>query len=702
MSRRANEIYVFGDFCLHPAEHSLRRQGQAVNLAPKVFDTLVILAENAGQLITKDDFMRQLWPGVFVEEVALAQNISQLRKALGDSPDGAKIIQTVPKRGYRFVLPVRVRQDSPEAQETPEPPHAIAAGAPTTRQANPSIKRAIFVAAGLILFLVATLSFQWITHPSEPRLLRMTAITASGGAEPWGGIQVDSSRIYFLERHGSTWFLTQTSVTGGEPAPVAAPFPNTRIFAISPDRSQFLIGSFVDLAGNMPLWTIPVQGGPPHRVGDVVADDAAWFPDGKRILAARHGEVFSVELDGGNKRHWFSVDGEALGFVWRPDGRAFRFSVTDPQGDLSLWEGSSEGGAPRRVLPNWNSPHAECCGVWMPNGKDYVFSAIRDGKEDLWVLREPEGLFHRPPRPTRLTAGPYDFSTPAPSQDGKRIFVFGVRNQEKLFRYDAQRGDFLPFPLTGIHVAVSGDGKWIAYVDPAGTVWRSRSDGTDRMQLTSLPLSATRPRWSPDGKQILFVGHKPGSQPAPVVVARDGGASLPVGKDLHGGYADWLPDGESIILDALESSGPKSEMSIIHLQTGEISKVPGSSGLIQPRWSPDGRYMAAASADFKTVHLYDARRRQWTQLATVHHLGRYQWGAQSSDLYFQDLLDPQEAIFRWNAASGKIDRVFDFSKPLLAAGAIRCSFEGFAPDGSYLASIRSNFSNVYALDVDWQ
>ena len=697
MSRPVKEIYAFGDFRLNPAEHLLTRQGQQVALAPKVFDTLVILVRNAGQLVSKDDFMKQLWPGVFVEEVALAQNISQLRKALGDSTEGMQIIQTVPKRGYRFTLPVRLVDDSPAAEEKHGRPQEETAR-PASRRTNTPLKRAIFVLGGLAIFLAATLSFQWITQPSELRLLRTTAITTSGRAEPWGGIQVDGSRVYFLERHGATWSLMQTSVSGGEATPVAAPFSYTRFFGLSPDRSEFLVGSFTDLAGHMPLWTMPAQGGPPHRVGDVEVDDAVWFPDSKRILATLRGEIFSVEPDGGNRRHWFSVDGDAVDFSWHPDGRTFRFTVTDPKGVLSLWEASSDGNSPHLLLPNWNNPHSECCGAWLPNGRDYVFSAVRDRQEDLWVLREPEGLFHSQPKPRRLTAGPYNFSTPIPSLDSQRIFVFGVQNQEKLFRYDAQRGDFLPFPVSGIHVTVSRDGQWMAYVDDAGLVWRSRSDGTERLQLTSAPLWATRPRWSPDGKQILFVGQLPGSQLTPYIILRDGGAPVPAGKNLHGGYADWQPDGESIVLDALESS--KSDMSIVHLKTGEISKVPGSAGLIQPRWSPDGHYMAAVSTDFKTVHLYDARQRHWTRLMTVRHLGRYQWGAESRDLYFQDLLDPQEAIFRWDAGTGKIDRVFDFSKPLIQAGAIRCSFEGFASDGSYLASFRSNFSNVYALDVD--
>lgn len=316
------------------------------------------------------------------------------------------------------------------------------------------------------------------------------------------------------------------------------------------------------------------------------------------------------------------------------------------------------------------------------------------------MLREPAGLLDSPSVPTRLTAGPYQFSTPKPNEDGTRIFVFGVHNQETLVRYDTRQGSFIPFPVAGIHVAVSRDGEWIASVDSTGVLWRSRPDGKERLQLTSTPLWVTRPRWSPDGTHILFVGQSPGALPAPLVIARDGGAAAPPVKDLHGGYADWLPDGASIVVDILEGAGASSEMSVIDLKTGGISKVPGSSGLIQPRWSPDGRYMAAVSHDFKMLHVYDVEQRRWSRVTTAHLLGRYQWGADGRDLYFQDLLDAQETIFRWDAHDGRIDRVLDFSRELLRDGIIRCSFEGFAPDGSYLASIRSNFSNVYALDVD--
>jgi DNA-binding winged helix-turn-helix (wHTH) protein/Flp pilus assembly protein TadD len=108
--------YKFGCFCLHPSEKQLLREGKPVPLAPKVYDTLLLLLESQGRLLEKSELLNRLWPGTFVEEVGLAHAISQLRKALREGTDGASFIETVPKRGYRFVVPVEVV--GPKSQET--------------------------------------------------------------------------------------------------------------------------------------------------------------------------------------------------------------------------------------------------------------------------------------------------------------------------------------------------------------------------------------------------------------------------------------------------------------------------------------------------------------------------------------------------------------------------------------------------------
>src|SRR5215475_9220067 len=115
MGRSENNLYEFGPFHLDSAERLLLRDSLPVPLAPKVFDTLVALVQHSGHLLTKDELMQEVWPDSFVEEVNLTVNISALRKALGDDQNGQRYIDTVPKKGYRFVAPVReLANDSAE------------------------------------------------------------------------------------------------------------------------------------------------------------------------------------------------------------------------------------------------------------------------------------------------------------------------------------------------------------------------------------------------------------------------------------------------------------------------------------------------------------------------------------------------------------------------------------------------------------
>jgi DNA-binding winged helix-turn-helix (wHTH) protein len=161
MMKSQKQRYEFGPFHLDPSERRLTREGQVMPLTPKVFDTLLLFVENSNLLLTKDEMIRRLWPDSFVEESNLAQNVSMLRRALGEQPNGKPYIETVPKRGYRFTAEVRLRAEEqptiargesafsplgPErdgaferrANEAPEP-----APAPIHQPINESVPRAV-------------------------------------------------------------------------------------------------------------------------------------------------------------------------------------------------------------------------------------------------------------------------------------------------------------------------------------------------------------------------------------------------------------------------------------------------------------------------------------------------------------------------------------------------------------------------------
>ena len=153
MAHSSQPVYEFGDFRVEVRERLLRAQGQAMAITPKAFDTLVLLLENAGRLVEKDTFFARLWPDTVVEEASLAQNISMLRKLLTAGTDGTKFIETVPKRGYRFVAAVR----RIEAGETDSASAARGeAEIPVVLEAPKKRRRRVALAAiGLVALIVA-------------------------------------------------------------------------------------------------------------------------------------------------------------------------------------------------------------------------------------------------------------------------------------------------------------------------------------------------------------------------------------------------------------------------------------------------------------------------------------------------------------------------------------------------------------------
>ena len=182
MSQQDNHSYEFGRFRLKTAERVLLREGELVPLTPKVFDILVTLVEHGGQVVAKDDLMKRVWPNTFVEEGNLTQNISLLRKALGETPGGVQFIETVPRRGYRFVADTN--QSWREETEIPttlakELEPAPVVSIPNTSSQVPAHKRTplFALAAGVVVIgIIGLVYFTGRGKAGEPLPIQSIAV----------------------------------------------------------------------------------------------------------------------------------------------------------------------------------------------------------------------------------------------------------------------------------------------------------------------------------------------------------------------------------------------------------------------------------------------------------------------------------------------------------------------------------------------
>jgi dipeptidyl aminopeptidase/acylaminoacyl peptidase len=323
------------------------------------------------------------------------------------------------------------------------------------------------------------------------------------------------------------------------------------------------------------------------------------------------------------------------------------------------------------------------------------------------VRREAQPrFFSSPAKPVQLTTGPVSFSGPTPSPDAKQIFAIGGQSQGELVRYDLKPRKLVPY-LSGIsaeQLDFSRDGEWVTYVTyPDGILWRSRVDGSERMQLTTRPLQAIEPSWSPDGRQIAFAGHVDPGYWKIYVVPVDGGKPEVVAEDQYDELdATWLPDGNSLIFGANMWSAHAKIFSV-DLRTRSISIVPGSDHMWSPRVSPNGRFIVAMDAPGKRkLLLFDQQTQKWSEFTTSKTLSPDwpRWSADSQYVYFSPTTEGRvRFVDRVGIADRKLERVASVELPEGTIG-IFGHWTGLAPDGSPLLLRNRSIQEIYALDVD--
>ena len=424
------------------------------------------------------------------------------------------------------------------------------------------------------------------------------------------------------------------------------------------------------------------------------------------MVYARESSLYLTSRSGANFQMLARFDPQrgqrAYWLRWSADGQSIRFSLYDRSlHSNSLWEASPHGGEPHRILSDGKAHPDRCCGAWTADGRYYVFVSSDAGRSDIWAAPAHLGVIARLKRSAEavpLTAGPLSYSAPEPSQDGKKIFVIGEARRGELVRYDTATGNFEPF-ATGVSASqadFSRDGKWLAFVDfRDGSLWQSRVDGTERVQLSFLSLKTASPRWSPDGTRIAFFGHLPDESTAVYVLSDRGSTARKLISEPNHDQMDpdWSSDGQKLVFSDTSRADQTSRIKIFDFRTGETSAVTGSSGLRSPRWSPDGRRIAALTADLSHLLLYDLVANQWAQRASFR-MGYPNWSHDSKYIYLVNLANGT-GICRVRIGDGKIEPMVDMARRHQYW--TDDAWLGLTPEDAPLLSRDSSIQQIFAL-----
>jgi serine/threonine protein kinase/Tol biopolymer transport system component len=514
---------------------------------------------------------------------------------------------------------------------------------------------ASYIAGALAVAIVAAGVAYWRARPVAPlKLSGGTQITNDGRGKSLAG--TDGARLYLQYNAAmvpGASSIGQVSVSGGDVVPLAAPSVSMQILNVSEDGASLLVSDQPGTAFDGPIWALPVLGGLPRRLDDAMGHAGAWSRDGKQLVYAKGNELFLANSDGTESKLLASMRGWPISLQWSPDGKILRLTLKDQTTNAtSLWEVALDGKT-RALLATWHNPAAECCGVWTADGKHYLFSSLGS----IWELPEKGGA-----DPAQLTSGPLALSGPVASEDGKKLFVMGRRPRGELVRYDEKSGQLVPY-LGGIsaeHVSFSKEGQWVAYVTfPEGALWRSKVDGSERLQLSNAPMYASMPKWSPDGKRIVFFSTTVGKTSRIYWVPPEGGSPQELLPGDTGSEADpsWSPDGKSIVFGAVYAAAG-SGIRVVDVKTKEVKALPGSEQLFSPRWSPDGKRIAAVRSNSQSLMLFDVMKQRWTEVFQERNVSFPVWSKDGAYLYF--LSWPEKpAIIRVRMSDLKIERVVD-------------------------------------------
>ena len=559
--------------------------------------------------------------------------------------------------------------------------------------------------AAVALIVTGVFAVHSLVAPRQIRFTGITQLTSDGALK--SRMVTNGADLYFDEWREGRIVLSTVSVNGGPVREIPTPFIQTEPVAISADGQRLLVLVGQGQEQERALWIVRVQDGLAQRVGHLLCHSAAWSPDGQRIAFALGNSVYVTSAAGTMQHLLHTFSAVPMDLRWSLDGRRLLFLLKN----MTTWD-SVVG-----EMAFTSADHAttvQLVRLDLAPGSYETISPVLNGDDDAFVgtdgsnstiltferSRWPWGSKFTLAEVTRELDGVSDFAV-----DPKEQELYLLKNspgQSELDWFDKTSREFRPF-LPGISardVDFSRDGRWIAYVRvPNDSLWVAASDGSSARQISTPGMTGIElPRWSPDGKQIAFMGRRVDEPYRIFVTAAAGG---PLHEASHGtdnqGAPTWSPNGRRLVYGRVKCQEERiCSIQEIDLDTGQQAMVRGSEGLSTARWSPDGRYIAALRADAHQVFLLDRRTGNWRKIADGVNGNDLAWAPDSSAVYASKPGGDRPEVIRISLTGGNTKPAVDLTNFSKLSGRIDTWF-AVTPDDSILFLHIVNGQEIYAL-----
>lgn len=615
MQKTGSSVYEFGGFRLETGRRLLFREEstESVELTPKVFDTLVLLVQNADRVVEKKELMEALWPDSFVEESNLFQNISTLRRALGENPQSHQFIVTVPSRGYRFVAPVSVIKN--DAEHTPKRIDSNSTTAVSTHPVDaPERSRTatgtiLVIATVIVGITISAIGVYKIRGWKRPIIgfenIKLSKLTTSGKVVT-AAISPDGRDFAYVTADAGkqTLWLQQVATTSSSVEIVGASEGDYHGVSFSPD------GNFIYYIRSFPnepntVFKVPALGGSPIKLNIDIDSPVAISTDGKYMTYLRgypdqkETALIVTSADGGAERKVVVLKNPS-GFVinsgpsWSPDGKRIAAVGKNEDGPSSYQQllicDVANGSVTRVGDIRWQQLGRV---TWVGDGNSIVVTGIDQESvgAQVWQIKLPTG------DSKRISNDLADYAHLTMTRNSKQllaienerlgnVWIAPAGDETKAIQLTSANGD----GFDGLSFTPSGRIIYSAFANGQQNLWLIDSDGRNARQLTNTAGINRTPVVSPDGKYVVFSSNRSGATHL-WRIDIDGSRPLELTRGVSDANPQITPDGKSVVYRGYNNGNPN--LFRVSIDGGESTLL--TDRIVGPPViSPDGKFIACS------------------------------------------------------------------------------------------------------------